>query len=244
MCEPIRYRIRHDPQFRILYADTEGSVVEETLVGVKRGRSAVLRYLELDDSLPVFNVFIAPSRVELDRFVARLTPTPTAKRRLGMPQGADLYLLSPLAYPRDADGVVFLPDGTHDPDEYRRLLTHELVHMVEEAVSPRSAMEERPLWWAEGLAVEISGQHEEPEFRRRLGEALRRGPLPEPEELTGALAYVLGWTLVRFIEHCRGRAILRDVVLNAPGPQILARVFPDPAAEIAEWKTWATTLLP
>ena len=239
----IHYRIRFDERLRIIYARTEEAVVEETLVNVQFGRRESLRFFGLEDNLPTFNVFLAPSRAEYDRFVIHLTPTPTRKERVAQPQGPDLYLLSPLAYPRDADCFVYPPEGVYDKEEYRRIVFHETVHMLDESVSPKGAMEVRPLWWAEGLAVWVSGQHEEKELLRRLSEALKAPPLPDPERLEGGLAYVLGWTLVRYIEERCGRGKLRDIMLNTSDPDILGLAGLASSAEIAKWKAWVPQIL-
>ncbi|MFC1705878.1 hypothetical protein ACFL59_03535, partial [Planctomycetota bacterium] len=133
------YRIAHRGLLRILYADRDCDVVEPTAAGMRTAVRTVQDRLGVALDLPLFNVFIAPNRAEYDRLVAHLTSTPTRPSRVGQPQGHDLYLLSPTAWPTEAVPELLGEDGRYDPAIYLRLLVHETVHMVEEDISPRDA---------------------------------------------------------------------------------------------------------
>jgi hypothetical protein len=63
------------------------------------------------------------------------------------------------------------------PDEFRRLLIHELIHMMEEFLTPD--IETTPRWWSEGLAVYLSGQWRfEDKFRKAAIDGIAEKNIP------------------------------------------------------------------
>ncbi|MFC1706492.1 hypothetical protein ACFL59_06665 [Planctomycetota bacterium] len=113
-----------------------------------------------------------------------------------------MYLLSPAAWPSEAVPELLGEDGRYDPAIYLRLLVHETVHMVEEDISPRDAMDARPEWFSEGLAVYLSEQFcTERDMIGGMLADLEKGSLPALSGMCGPAAYLWGWTVIRFLER-------------------------------------------
>ncbi len=199
---PSRYRIVHDGRLRVMYVEHDRGAVESTVAGMETAIRSVENRFGLMLDWPLVNVFLAPSRVEYDELVAHLTPTPTQPGRVGQPQGHDLYLLSPEVWPSHAVPELLGRDGSYDPEVYRRLLLHETVHMVEERISPSGAMEARPAWFSEGLAVYVSRQYcTELDLIDGMLAKLEQDHLPPLSDMRGQAAYLWGWTVIRFLER-------------------------------------------
>jgi hypothetical protein len=153
------FRVAFFERARVLFVAGQAHLAEPTYEAFLEGLRGAIAYLPLPERVPFANLFLLPSRDEFDRFVGHITSTPTHASRVGQSRGQDIYLLSPAAYTTDAAPNWRGPDGQADLGMFRRLVAHETVHLVEEALSPREAMEVRPGWWSEGLAVRISNQH-------------------------------------------------------------------------------------
>ena len=206
-----KYGIAHFKRARIIISKNDEDVLRETYRNFVYGCKTVLKYLGLRVELPLFNIFIAPSRKEYDRFVAHLTKIPTSKGRVAQPQMADLYLLSPNAYPKDAESVYLGPNGVYDKGLYRRTVVHEAVHMAEEYLSPKGAMETRPQWWKEGLAVYVSGQYKKDrDIKELIKSSLDK--IPDIRGVKGANSYVWGWSIIRYIETRFGKNKILNIL--------------------------------
>lgn len=208
----VRYSIAHSKRARVVFSEKDRNIVSETRKNAVAGIDAVLKYFSLRFKFPLINIFIAPGRKEYDFFVAHLTPVPTSKGRIGQPQAVDLYLLSPNAYKRDADHVYLKPGGIYNKAMYGRFIVHEMVHMAEEYISPRGAMDARPRWWSEGLAVYLSGQYRESGIQDLMKKALAGNHIPSIDELSGPNAYIWGWTVIKYIETRFGKSKIRHVL--------------------------------
>jgi len=205
-----QYTVCHFDKLRILSFGECAEIVEETCHAYLQGIGMASELLKPDDEMPFSTVYLCPSRSEYDMFAAHLTATPTSKGRVGQPQGSELYLLAPSAYPTDPAPLYLGADGLYDKEKYRRLIIHECVHMVEEVVRPRGAMETIPPWWSEGLAVYTSDQFREEDIQRLMSADLDSFKSMGLDFLIGVRAYVWGWTVVRFvIERYGAEAVAR-----------------------------------
>jgi len=217
----MQYSIKYIKGTRAIFCGRDAAAVDETckyaLNGIRKG----LRFLMLPPEFPLINIFIAPDRKEYDKLVAHLTKTPTSKGRLGQPQGHDLYLISPNAWPADVHPDYLTADGVCDKKVYRQFIEHEIVHMIEEYYSPKGAMELRPRWWSEGLAVYATGQYKDRLTRKYLKEDLAAGRFPAITELKGRDVYVWGWSLVRCLEKRLGRQALKKVMVSSCTQDVL-----------------------
>jgi hypothetical protein len=233
-------QVDHRTRGRILHVARDHGLAETTYAAWCRGVALTCEFLGVADVIPFANLFLLPDREAFDRFVGHLTPTPTAKGRVGQAQGHDLYLLSPSAYPSDASGALLGPDGRFDPAMYDRLVVHEAVHMVEEHLSPPGAMEVRPAWWSEGLAVLISEQYRlDHDVLEHLRADLAGGTLPTLESMTGAHAYTWAWTIIDFLRRERGMAWIADRIVNGCSEDVLDLPARESAPFARAWREYA-----
>ena len=134
---------------------------------------------------------------------------------------ADLYLLSPNAYHYDAaSSYTSSVDGKYNKEIYQRMIAHEVVHMLEEHLSPKGAMEIRPVWWGEGLAVYISEQYKFDSDFISLSEKIIKDGLINPPKfeffnnISGSDAYIWGWILIDIIIKKCGKKDVFDFIKN------------------------------
>jgi len=142
-----------DVQFEIRYVEGEYRFAQETFAVLGRAFPSIASYFLVSDPFPKVTVVLVPDRNEFDRLVRELLgvqiEVPSNPARIAQPQRTDMVVLSPSAYKNHS---VF----KYIPDNFGRLLIHELVHMVEEHLTPD--VETSPRWWSEGLAVYLSEQ--------------------------------------------------------------------------------------
>lgn len=210
-----KYNIAYFKDARVIFAAGDRNTVKGTYAAAVSGARLALRRFGVKPVFPLMNIFITPRRRDYDRLVAHLTRVPTHNWRLGQPQGHDLYLISPKAYPKDISANYLNSSGTCDMAMYKRFIAHEMVHMMEEYVSPKGAMEVRPQWWSDGLAVYLTGQYRDRVSSKHIKADLAAGRLPSIDGMKGAPAYTWGWSLVRHIERRFGRKKFRSVLLES-----------------------------
>lgn len=217
----LKYNIRYFKDARVIFCDRDVNAVDETykyaLAGIRKG----LGFFMLQPEFPLINLFIVPNREEYDRMVSHLTRIPTSKGRLGQPQGHDFYLISPNAWPTDMHPDYLTPDGACDKKVYRQFIEHEIVHMIEEYSSPKGAMEIRPQWWGDGIAVYATGQYKDRLTVKNIKEDLADSRLPDIAAMKGRDAYVWGWSLVRYIDKLFGRETLKKIMVESCTGDIL-----------------------
>ncbi len=225
-------------RIQVRYRRADAALAADTMETLKHAAVSLAAYFQLTGSLPRIRAFLAADRDAFDHLVAdRLRVEiehPSDPRRIAQAQKGDMVLLSPSAY------------ETHSayryvPDDYRRMVRHELVHVIQEHLSP--GIEQSPLWWDEGLAVYLSGQWQvrgQFRFRESVEEHLRDGRMPLlPDVLDRReLAYAFGWTLVRFIEQHMGRDIIVHVVKTMKDGDVLSAITGDPERFHMAWTAW------
>lgn len=217
----MRYNIKHYKGARVIYLDRDADAVETTYKHAMSGIRKGLRFFGLPPEFPLINIFIAPRRTEYDKLVSHLTKVPTSKGRLGQTQGHDLYIISPKAWATDVHPDYLASNGGYDKKVYRQFIEHETIHMIEEYSSPKNAMEIRPQWWCEGLAVYTTGQYRDRINREETKKDLAIDKLPHITGMKGRDAYVWGWSLVRYIEKRFGREILKKIIIESCTEDIL-----------------------
>ncbi len=159
---------------------------------------------------------------------------PSRPTRMAQPQRTDLVVLSPSAY------------GQHStfeyvPDEYSRLLFHEVIHMFEERLAPN--MDTPPRWWSEGLAAYLSGQWEHEDqygFRQPVLQGLETGRIPDIREIEASveLCYDWGWSIVMFIEKIYGREPILRIVSECDNGDVCGILGEDMDTFQRNWKRW------
>ncbi len=188
----------------------------------------------------LFRLILVPDRDEYDRLVINLLgvniKTPSNPGRLAQPQKTDLVFLHPSAYARHSTYVFC-------PDEYIRMIRHELTHVFEEYLAPD--IETSPRWWSEGLAVFLSKQWQYSDqfmFRQPVLEGIKVNKLPDLSGIQKdvGLAYDWGWTLVMYLYFTEGRNRVVEIVKEFDFSQndIIKASSPSREELEASWKEW------
>lgn len=232
------YERLHDAQTEVFFASWDRAFAEATAASLRDAVDALIVDFELGSSFPRVRAFLAHNRAAFDALVAGVLKItierPSDPHRIAQPQRTDIVLLSPSAY---ADQSAY----EYVPGDFRRMIHHELVHVVEEHLSPD--IEASPLWWSEGLAVYLSGQwrHESQfGFREPVLNAMRDGSTPALSSIfeERSLAYSFGWTLVRFIEQTLGRTAITKAVRSVADGDVLAWLGEEPSSFESMWSSW------
>jgi len=145
-------KLRND-RIEVYYLEPDRTFAEDTALSLMTEASKLAEYFGIDEPLPLVRAILAPDRDAFDVLVADLLGVqierPSDPRRIAQPQKTDIVLLSPSAYASQST-------YSYVPDDFQRMVHHELVHVVQELLSP--GIEESLLWWDEGLAVYLSNQ--------------------------------------------------------------------------------------
>jgi len=225
-------------RIKIRYIDKDRSFAEEVAVMLEEAVDSLTRYFDLKTSFPPIRAVLVPSRDEFDRLVADLLcieiERPSPPGRMAQPQRTDVIVLSPSAYEQHSTRRYF-------PDEYRRLLIHEVMHMFEEHLAPN--METPPRWWSEGLAAYLSDQWRYEDtytFRQPVLQGLETGSIPDIREIEASipLCYDWGWSIVMFIEKTYGRESILRIVRECDNGGVCGMLGEDMDTFQRNWKRW------
>lgn len=224
----------------VRYIEGDKAFAEETFIALKEALIYLSEYFCLKEPFPPIRAILVTNRNEFDWLVIDLLgveiETPSRPTRMAQPQKTDLVVLSPSAYEQHSTFEYF-------PDEYRRLLFHELTHMFEEYLAPASAMETVPRCWSEGLAAYLSGQwkyEDQYRFRQPVLEGIKEKLIPSICEIQASieLSYDWGWTIVMFIEKTFGKEMILRIVRECDNGDILGIIGEDLKDFEKKWKKW------
>lgn len=145
-----------------------------------------------------------------------------------------LMLLSPRAWASEA-----CEHDATDTAELERLLAHELAHVYHGQHNPSPDFVDTSGidWFAEGLAVVVSGQLDSGQLASAR-EALERGQAPTSlaRAWTGKYRYGVSGSLVAFVEHELGRARVIELLGASTGDELLELVGLDEQELLARWR--------
>ena len=227
-----------DGSIVVEYAEKDLSYAREALDYVSDAILILDGYFDCADQLPPIRTTLVPNRSEFDRCVRDVLgveiEVPSSPVRIGQPQRNELVLLSPRAYEKEFH--------TYSPEDFRKLVLHEMTHVVEEHLSPN--IEALPRWWSEGLGLFLS-QHWKEELTHVL-EAIGLKRIPSIADMQdGAvtdpsvrLCYRWGWTIVAHIHVVRGRDAVVKVVRECEDGDVFGTLGSQPEALEAEWRRW------
>jgi hypothetical protein len=146
------YQILKSDHFEIYHSE-EDDLAHNASNNLENALVFCKQYFSLKDQFPKIRVVFVNNRDEFDRLVRDLLmveiEVPSHPARIAQTQRFDMVMLSPTAYEQHST-------FTFEPEAFNRLLFHELVHIVEEYLSPN--IEKIPNWWSEGLAIYLSDQ--------------------------------------------------------------------------------------
>ncbi len=230
------YLTLENAQFEIRYVEGEHRFAQEALGILSTALPSITSYFLLSNPFPKVRAVLVTHRNEFDRLVRDLLrveiEVPSHPARLAQPQRTDMVVLSPSAY---ASHSIF----TYIPAQFRRLLIHELVHMVEEQLTPD--MEASPRWWSEGLAVYLSEQWRyEDEFRKAALDGIAQNNIPGFRQIEAerTLAYDWGWTIVWFVESAYGRHMIVRVVKECADGNVFSVLGETATSLETRWRNW------
>ena len=230
-----------DARIEIRYAEGEREFAELAVESLNDKLSSLMNYFQIPGAFPTITAVLVPDRGEFDRLVRDLLQVeieiPSHPARIAQPQRTDMVVLSPSAY-----GAHAMFD--YIPDDFRRLLVHEMVHMIEEFLSPD--IEVSPRWWGEGLAVFLSEQcRYEDGFRQPAVDGVAHDAIPSlgQVETAAKLAYDWGWTVVAFIEAQYGKDMIVRIVKECADGDVLAFLDGDRRMIERCWQEWLTQCL-
>ena len=227
-----------DDRFEVRYVRPDRKHAEGTLATLRRAVAELSEYFDLANPFPCARAILVPDRNEFDRLVADLLGVdiekPSNPGRVAQPQKTDIVFLSPRAFEQQST-------YKYDPDDFRRMIWHELVHVVEEYLTPD--METSPGWWGEGLAVYLSDQwrcESQFQFREPAIKSIRDKSVPHIVEIQGSvsLAYDFGWTIVKFIEEMKGKQVIVEVVKGVKNGEIFQALGEEVDSFQKQWKEW------
>ena len=214
-------------RYRIFHTESDSDLPAFIIQSLDHGIQLIEKIFDTPVDIPFINVFLCPSREIFDQFVRLFTRVPTDRRRIGQPQGHDVYMLSPKCYKNDAPSYARDMPPFYDEQEFKHNLVHELAHVWEELSSPRGAMDIRPGWFSEGLAMYVSQSYTEPEFMVRLKDDYEKGNLPLPDELTGQKAYTWGCLLFEFLIRRFGAQKILSIITDTCEEDIISLLDSD-----------------
>lgn len=222
----------------VRYVKGDNAFAEETFIALKESLIFLSEYFCLKEPLPPIRAILVPNRCEYDRLVINLLGVdieiPSNPARVAQTQKTDLVFLSPSAY---KDHSTY----KYNPDEYRRLVFHELTHVFEEYLTPD--IETTPRWWGEGLAAYFSGQwkyEDQFKFRQPVLKGFKEKLIPDIEEIqvNVELSYDWGWTIVMFIEDSYGKGMILKIVRECDNGNIFGILGEDFKNFEKRWKEW------
>lgn len=225
-----------DGRIEVRYVRPDRKFAEETSATLGRAVAELSGYFDLTIVFPCVRAVLVPDRSEFDRLVTDLLGVdiekPSNPGRIAQPQKTDIVFLSPPAFEQHST-------YEYDPDDFRRMIWHELVHVFEEHLTPD--IETTPRWWSEGLAIYLSDQwryESQFKFREPAIKSIRDRSAPDIEEIQGSvsLAYDFGWTIVKFIEDMKGKQIIVEAVKEVRNGEVFQALGEEINSFQKRWK--------
>lgn len=230
------YLSLENAQIEIKYVEGERQFAQESLDVLSEALFSISRYFCLSHPFPKVRIVLVANRNEFDRLVRDLLRVeieiPSNPARIAQPQRTDMVVLSPSAYENHS---IF----KYIPAQFRRLLFHELVHVVEEHLSLN--IEASPRWWGEGLAIYLSKQWlYDDEFRNPASDGIAQDDIPTFHQIETdvKLAYDWGWTIVRFIETTYGRDMILRVIKECVDGNVFSVIDVEANSLEIQWRDW------
>ena len=223
--------------YEVRFREEDRSYARLTLENLLQAAGSLGEYLGIEKPAGLRAV-IAPDRKEYEKLVVKWLGVdieiPSNPGRIAQPQRKDLVFLSPRAYREQST-------FEYHPEEYERLIFHEVTHVLEELLSP--GIEFIPRWWSEGLAVYLSGHwrySDQFNFRQPVVQGIREGKIPTFLEVARRvdLSYEWGWTMVMFIERTRGREVIPTIIRECSDGNILELLKISEEEFSREWQEW------
>ena len=239
----IPYQSLEQGTAKVEFVEQDRALVPEVLSAVNEAVAWLSGYFGIQD-VPAIRTILTPGRSEFDRCVREVLrieiEVPSNPVRVGQPQRTDLVLLSPSAWEKEVHKFTL--------GSFRRLIAHEVAHIIEEHLSPN--IERLPRWWSEGLAMYTSGQWQERDTIQKVLSSLEANALPSISEMQDGpisshgvkLCYTWGWALVMYVDKTLGRDMVIRVVRECEDGDVLGVLGQSQQSFEAGWKQWLNRL--
>lgn len=237
--EPILYQsfncvfVTSASNYRVLFHDEDADIAELLPAHLDDALQTISRFFSITCEIDFINVFICHSRTEYDSFVQPFTRIPTKSTRIAQPQGNDICLISPNQYRLTAPTFALETPPYYDKDEFKQVVIHETVHLWEESVSPKSAMDRRPIWFSEGMAIFLSGEYRTPRHHQYLINQYRSGIMTDLDKISGEQAYTWGSLLFNFLLKEYGCGKILNTILKSDSENII-RCFTEASGDFID----------
>lgn len=232
------YLVLNKNNIEVRYIEGDKPFAKETFIAINEALVSLSKYFCLKEHFPPIRAILVTNRSEYDHLVVNLLGVdieiPSNTHRIAQPQKTDLVFLSPSAY---KDHSTY----EYNPDEYIRLVFHELTHVFEEYLTPD--IETSPMWWSEGLAVYLSGQwkyKDQFRFRQPVLKGIKEKLIPDIKEIQAniELCYDWGWTIVMFIENTCGKEMILKIVGECDNGNVFGILGENFKNFAKRWKGW------
>jgi len=232
------YSVLRSHSMEVRYAEGDEAFAEDTSIALKQAIISLSKFFCLKEPFPPIRAILAPNRSEYERLVINLLGVdieiPSNPARVAQPQKTDMVFLSPSAYKHHST-------YEYNPDEYRRLVFHELTHVFEEYLTPD--VETTPRWWSEGLAAYLSGQwkyEDQFRFRQPVLKGIKEKLIPDIKEIRAntEICYDWGWTIVMFIKNTYGKEMILKIVRECDNGNVFGILGEDFKNFEKRWQKW------
>jgi hypothetical protein len=222
----------------IVHAPQDEAVAAALAADLAAGHERVERFFGRPFPKP-FAVEVFPDRAGFDAYFKTRWGLPATESWMVATGVADkLAILSPRVWKTEA--------AEHDPADathVRDIVAHELVHVFHGQANSRPDFDgmDDCGWFVEGLAVYVSGQLER-SHRGAAAEAIRAGKAPAhlADAWSGRYRYGVAGSMVAFVDHKYGRAVLDRMLAVTTNAEALALMKTNEGDFLAAWKAGVT----
>ena len=222
------------PFARVAFDQQDSAAAKEIETCLARGKLLIEAYFEMPFSEGV-SVRVCPTR---QAFTASFPPewgmTETECWMVATGVASTLNILSPRVWREQA-----CEHDARDSQHVQDIVVHELVHVFHGQHNPTRDFTgaEEVGWFAEGLAVHVSGQLDHGHLAEP-GEAIERGAAPArlADAWSGKYRYGVCGSLVAYMDAAYGRARIRDMLAVTTQADLLALAGVTESKLLDDWK--------
>ncbi len=225
------------PAFHLDIQPADAEVAPEIEADLAYGRRVIETYFGMPFREDV-KVSVFPSRADFTAaFPAEWGMTETACWMVAAGVADRLLMLSPRAWGREA-----CEHDAQDAQHVRDIIVHELVHVFHGQHNPTRDFTgaEEVGWFAEGLAVRVSGQLDHGHLAEpREAIALGAAPKRLADAWSGKYRYGVSGSLVTYLDATFGRDAIRKMLAVTRQDELLAITGETEGELLAKWQGFA-----
>ena len=232
----IKWQKKFGDKFTIYYTYKDSSNVHALDKFLRNGIKTVENYFEKHFSKK-YDVFLFPSRVELDKQWSKEWDIPNFKSECWMVASGVAHRLDILSM--NCWKTEACEHNADDKNHIQKIITHELVHVFHGQNNPVpdfTGLDDIG-WLIEGAAVLISGQLDSTKTRD-LVEAKKLNKLPNQlkKAWSGKYRYIVCGSLVKFIEERYGTEVIFKLLSLTKEKEVLDLLKTTEKDLLARWQ--------